>query len=627
MRKALVACCFALILSVGAWAQEPAAPAAEQAEQTPAQTQAAPEPQTESEQPAPEQQPPAEAQPSEQPQPSEDAQPPEEAQPTQEVEEERPPITAIEVRGNDHISSETISEALTARVGQDYSEALAAEQEQAVRDLGWFYDVDVSAEPTDQGVRLVVNVVENPVINDIVIEGNTVYSAEELIALMESEPGQVSNNRTIIRDLRAIQDKYDDAGYIFARVMDVTTEEETGNLVITLVEGEVEEVRVAGNDKTRTYVITRGMRTKPGDILNAGRLRRDLDRLINMEIFQDVSAQPTVGSAPGKVVVTVNVVEKKTGLAAAGVGYSSVQKLVGFVDLAEGNLKGTAQKITLRAEFGGRESYELGYMDPWIAEPATSLRVGLYNKLILREAFTGTEGFLYDERRTGGNVTWSRPLGASETTRMYATLRADSVSVQQTEDLLLPEVIALQREADVRSLGLTLRNDTRNIIANPTQGGLNSVSAEFAGLLGGVSFNKFGADLRRYLRAGGKRIVAVRLLLGLTTGSPPFLEQYLIGGGETLRGYRNDRFPGTRMAVLNTELRIPFQEHLAGVLFVDIGDAWGGAFARDLGDTSFKAHIGYGIGARIITPIGPIRIDYGIGSEGQETHFSVGHAF
>jgi len=647
MGKALAACCLVFGLCVAAWAQEPApapqAPPASEAQPAPApaeQPQPAPQPAPPATEqpaqpapqpaPAPAEQPattPSAPAPAEQPQPAAQPQPAPAEEPKEEA-KPGPPITAIEVRDNEHISADTITAALTARVGEPYSDAVAAEQEKVVRDLGWFYDVRVTTEPTEQGVRMVISVVENPGIKGIVIEGNTVYSDEQLIAVMQSKPGQVSNNKTIVEDLKAIRDKYHSAGYIFTQIVDVATDAKTGNLVITLAEGQVEEVRVTGNHKTRNYVVTRQMRTKPGDILNAERLRRDLDRLINLEIFQDVSAQPTVGSAPGKVAVNVNVAEKKTGLAAAGVGYSSVQKLVGFVDVAEANLRGTGQKLTLRTEFGGRKSYELGYFNPWIAAPATSLQVGLYNKLILREAFTAAnQGFLYDEKRTGGNLTWSRPLGASETTRLYGTLRADSVSVRPTENVVLPDIIALQRGEDVRSLGLTLRNDTRNIIANPTQGGLNSLSIESAGWLGGARFNKLGIDVRRYLRAGGKRVFATRLLLGLTTGTPPFLEQYLIGGGETLRGYRNDRFPGKRMAVLNSELRIPIQQNIAGVLFADVGDAWAGPFARDLGDTSFKAHVGYGVGVRIVTPIGPIRVDYGIGSEGQETHFSVGHAF
>jgi outer membrane protein insertion porin family len=535
------------------------------------------------------------------------------------------------VRGNQHIPTDDIMKAITAKVGEPFTAALAQEQAQKVRALGWFYDVDLTSEPTAQGVQMNVTVVENPVIKGIVIEGNTVYTADQLKAVMQTRPGQVANNDIIRSDLMALQNKYANAGYIFMRITDITTDAKTGNLVITLVEGQVEEVRITGNRKTKRYVVLREMRTRPGGILNADRLRRDLDRLVNLEIFEDVSAQPTVGTAPGKVIVNINVKERKTGLASAGVAYSSVQKFVGFVDYAEANLRGTGQKVSARAEFGGRQSYELGYFAPWIAAPATSMQLNVYARRILREAFTTTnQAFLYDEKRTGGNVTFSRPLGASETTRVYGTLRVDSVSVLQEENQApLPAIIALQRGEQVRSIGFTVRNDTRNIIANPTHGGVNAFSMEFAGLLlGGANFTKFGLDVRRYFHAtGGKRIFAMRFLAGTTTGDPPFLEQYLIGGGETLRGFRNDRFPGEHMLLLNNELRIPLQQSFALVVFADVGDAWGGIFARDLGDTTFKPHLGYGLGVRVVTPIGPIRIDYGISNEGQETHFSVGHAF
>jgi outer membrane protein insertion porin family len=310
-------------------------------------------------------------------------------------------------------------------------------------------------------------------------------------------------------------------------------------------------------------------------------------------------------------------------------GYSSVQNLVGFVDVTESNLKGTAQLVNVRAEFGGLSSYELGYFNPWIRSDRTSLRVGLYNKRILREAFTGDESFLYDEKRSGGNVTVSRPL--SQVTRLYTSLRIDDISAVKAEDTTeLPVDVALLQSAKVRSVGVTVVNDTRDLIANPSRGAMNSLAAEQAGIAGGARFGKFGTDFRRYFRAGApNRIFATRLMLGVTTGSPPFLEQFLVGGGETLRGYRNDRFPGRNMVLLNLEYRFPVsvKSRLIGVVFTDAGDAWSGSFAEQFGDKDFKAHVGYGVGIRVVTPIGPLRLDYGIGSEGAETHFSVGHVF
>ena len=122
------------------------------------------------------------------------------------------------------------------------------------------------------------------------------------------------------------------------------------------------------------------------------------------------------------------------------------------------------------------------------------------------------------------------------------------------------------------------------------------------------------------------------MLVGLVSGEAPYLEQFLVGGSETLRGYRTDRFVGTRMGILNTEYRMPIGENLLGILFVDVGDAWAGSVAsdpafEDVAHDSFTAHFGYGVGVRVKTPIGPLRLDLGFSEEGTETHFGVRNTF
>ena len=129
----------------------------------------------------------------------------------------------------------------------------------------------------------------------------------------------------------------------------------------------------------------------------------------------------------------------------------------------------------------------------------------------------------------------------------------------------------------------------------------------------------------------------------------PFFEQYFLGGAETLRGYQEDRFWGKSMLLANVEYRVPVAPSLKGVVFVDAGDAWGAArifrdpndpIIIDTNDTAlrnlltelpqhegFEASVGYGLGIRVITPIGPLRLDYGFGNEGSRAHFSIGHVF
>jgi len=167
-------------------------------------------------------------------------------------------------------------------------------------------------------------------------------------------------------------------------------------------------------------------------------------------------------------------------------------------------------------------------------------------------------------------------------------------------------------------------------VFNPRSGAYHRVSLEFAGLFGGSDFNKYQIDNRRYLKVGKRSTLAIRLLAGTTTGDAPYLEQFLIGGPDSLRGFRVDRFAGSRMAILNAEYRFPLSSNLIGVTFVDVGDAWGGPIASDpffRGDPSFTAHVGYGVGVRVQTPVGPLRLDLGFSEEGTETHFGISHMF
>jgi len=568
-------------------------------------------------------------------------------------------IVDIKVVGNDRITTQAIITATGLTVGSPLSESALQEAKEAIESMGFFQPgVTVGTESVEGGVRVIFTVVENPVVKQIKITGNTVYPTDKLLSMMRTSVGSVLNTNTLNQDFSAIEKLYDDDGYVAFISDEYGIDPETGVLTIPIVEATVESIRITGNKKTKDYVILRELSLKPGDVYNKNKLSSDIRRIFDLGIFEyeGTRAVPEAGSTPGKVIITLNVQERKTGELSLGLGYSNRTKLVGQAKLTESNFRGRGQTVNLLWEQTGDRgsSYEVGFFEPWLDKKHTSLGINLYNKLQFRFASSFSAGLEtdssdYNERHKGGNITLSRPFGLEN--RAYVTFRSESVS-SNIENLTSP----ITSSGTVNSGTLRFTHDTRDMITDPYDGGYNSYAielgtADFTALTReneSTFFTKSSIDLRRYFSKGGARVdpteqrrrLALRLTAGTVTGNVPFFEQFFVGGAESLRGYREERFWGKNMLLLSAEYRIPMGQSLTGVLFTDYGDAWGAPaefrvkegtneylISEFTQHESFSPSLGYGLGIRVLTPIGPIRLDYGFGSEGSRAHFSIGHAF
>jgi outer membrane protein insertion porin family len=553
----------------------------------------------------------------------------------------QPVVKEITFQGIAHLDAPTVDSLkgkLKSQVGQPLSPETVTADKEMLTESGWFFRVDSRTEPVEGGVRLVFVVVENPVITAIDFIGNTAISDADLQKEIASKPGTVLNRAVVRVDAtEKIRGAYVRQGYTLVEVTDINITRE-GKLEFTIFEPKIGEIRIEGNKKTRDYVVRRELEFKPGDLYNEKVIRRSLRNLEGLNIFQEVTAAPEPGDQPGTLIVVVRVTERRTGLASVGIGHSNIQGLIGFVDVADTNLFGSGQRLSARVQFGADSSYTLSYTNPYIDSRRTSFTANLYDRTILRQAVQLNTTYLYNEDRNGFNFTFGRPTGLN--TRTYVTLRNDRVRAKPEDNNPVPAV--LLQGADVRSVALSQVRDTRDSFLNPSAGLYTSIGAEYAGF-GGADFQKFTGEGRTYRivrqrvlsdkeKKAGKQampwVFASRLSAGATAGSPPFLDQFLVGGADTLRGFKEDRFPGESMVLLNNELRVPITDALQVVGFFDAGDAWRGDFAQQFGDGNLKLHYGYGAGIRIQTPIGPLRLDYGLNAEGgHEFHFGVGPTY
>jgi outer membrane protein insertion porin family len=524
---------------------------------------------------------------------------------------------------------------LTPLIDQPVTEGQVAELEATLQALGWFRRVEVTTETVNGGVRLLVALAVNPVVQQMEFEGNTVLSDETLREVVQTQPGEILNLNRVREDALAIQEAYADQGYTLVEVTDLNVTPE-GTLEFIITEPTISEIRIQGNERTEADVIFRALEVEVGDVYNVNDIRQSLTNLQRLGVFDEVTAVPEPGAVPGSVLLVINVRERRTGFVAFGGTYSDVGGFSGYVDFSEANLFGEAQRVSLRVQFGAREVYQLSYFNPWIASDGTNLLVNVYDREDLHQAEFGGEIFDYVEERTGGNITVGRPI--SPVTTLYGTLRIDSLSARPEEGETVPAIIL--QSADVRSLGLSAIRDTRINLGFPVRGSYSAARVEQAGILGGENFSKLSGEVSRYWPVRRARpveegrepglpwVLASRLLAGTSFNAPPLLDQFFLGGADNLRGFPEDRFPGENIVVLNTELRVPVTESLYGVAFVDIGDAWGGVFAEQFGDPNFELHLGYGLGVRVQTAIGQLRLDYGISDDGDnEFHFGIGPTF
>ena len=584
-----------------------------------------------------------------------------------------PIISEIIVVGNKTLSKTYIINASGHNVGDPCNADVLTDMRTRLFATGYFgghsvHEEDAvrvtSLEKEKGKCQVTIEVDENFTITGIQLTGTGPIKPDDVLPLLHLKPGGAYNDKQFYLDALDIVELYRKKGYI-ATLQDATPDEK-GVLNVTVVVTRVAEIKIVGNHKTRRNIILRVMNTKINDYLNVSTLDRDRINLINLDLFEPGGVNPSdYPLGVGRVGITINVVEKRTGTVTAGVGYSNRAQLIGFAEIVETNFRGMGESINLRGEVGGaagRPSIETGFTEPYLDRKRTALNVQLYDKTVYRFsnnlsnsiATQSTSGSSrYNEQRIGSTITVSRPF--QQTFRGALSFRGEDV---QTDPLdLSVQNAQIIQQGPIFVVGGSLIHNNRDIDLDPVSGGFQTLNLQtgyanlssprtftgivIPGVTGSVNFSKAYLEARQYFSLSGPRrrdkpdqsktTIATRFQLGSSVGTLPFFEQFFVGGGENLRGYRDDRFWGSNLFLASAEFRQPVAKQLKFVVFGDVGDAWGGdynnvsipGFTQD----GFHPHLGVGVGIRVNTPIGPLRLDYGIGDEGGRTHFSIGPTF
>ncbi len=516
------------------------------------------------------------------------------------------------------------------------------ERVRALYDENGFSDVEVSTQletmpnSTDIVLRVLIKEGKKYLVGDIALSGNSVLKTDEIVKALKMSNGKPFSRRGLRLDVSNIQDLYFEKGYLSAQIRSESLYNEGTDkvdLTYTITENDltyVDKVRVQGNVKTKDIVIRRELRAYPGESFSGAKLKRSKERLYNLGFFEDVRFETEPGTAPNTRDLVVSVKEAKTGEFSFGGGYSSIDSIIGFVQVRQKNFDwqnhktwtGAGQDFSVRFEGGAvRTNAELSFTEPYVFGLPYSFGFDVYRKEINS---SGSAGYLFDETKTGFDLRLGKEF--SEYDKGLLMYKLEEVKISSIPDNSSQALRDELGKNTTSSLALTLTHDTRDNIYNPTTGVLVSGTGEIAGgpLGGDKDFGKLYGVASTYFKNFGENVLELKARAGVAdayddTPRVPIYERYFIGGANTIRGYRerrlgprdpgnNDPVGGNAYWVGNIEETFPiYPDLIKGAVFFDIG-----SLSEDISDfgsgTTFK---GTGFGVRIKTPIGPVKLDMG----------------
>ncbi|HSB20189.1 MAG TPA: outer membrane protein assembly factor BamA [Anaeromyxobacteraceae bacterium] len=514
----------------------------------------------------------------------------------------------------------------------------------------------VSLSPDKRFLYATIRVEEGEryTIGKIDYAGDLLYPQRRLEELTHSRSGEIFSRSKVGKDLFAIADLYKDDGYAYAnvnpltnldpkkRIIDLTYEVQPGQKV------RFERIEVVGNLKTREKVIRRELRFYEGELYSQTAINVSKARVNALGFFEKVEITTSKGSADDKMVARVEVKERSTGTFQLGAGFSSYENFILTGQISQNNFFGWGTTLSLQVQWSSiRQLGQIQYVDPYFLDTRWTFAFDLYAQEGLYTTFT--------RRAMGGSLTWGYELVGLEDwwafarkledVRLFATYTNEYIRVTPSGvDVPLANRF---RSGTTSALRLSLQVDRRDNRLFPTAGYYGSVSAEVAppvlapeGLFGANVnlFTRYTADFRYYKPLWLGLVARFRVSGGLIDAwdaahPVPISELYYLGGINSIRGYRifsiapQERIGcafdprtstcltptgGNKQLVANAELELPIADKVGirAVVFFDAGNAFAPGQWHDPA-VPFSLYKSWGFGLRWISPLGPLRFEWG----------------
>lgn len=504
-------------------------------------------------------------------------------------------------------------------------------------------------------MNIIVVVDEGPLyrVGKISLVGYKATTEQRLRLFMKVKEGAIYSPKAIKDDAKAIADGYGAGGYVDLSVRTESAPARGGVIDLTyhLEEGQrsfVQRITITGNTRTKDKVLRREILISPGDVYNTVRVESSKKRLENLGYFSKVDTFPVDTDVGGRKDLDVEVEEKRTGSLNFGAGFSTIDSLVAFVELTQGNFDlfnwpqftGGGQKFRLRLQAGTqRRDFELALTEPWFLDKPISLGGSVF----YHEANYFSS--VYDQRNYGLSVEVRKGLMPF----LYAifSYRLEHISILNLSADATPELRAETGATTKSQDTLSFVYDRRDSSLLTRTGERISYTTYVAGGPLGGNERIYGFDLEasKYFHFKWDTILVINAeVAGVDTwgvGKEPvkIFDKLFLGGANNLRGFNfrdvgpkdahGEPLGGQSLARATIEYTFPIIEKARGALFYDTGFVNSGAY--QYGFNNIASDVGFGI--RLDLPVGPLRIDYGFPLQragnkgGGQFNFNVGYQF
>ncbi|MCD6430632.1 MAG: outer membrane protein assembly factor BamA [Deltaproteobacteria bacterium] len=465
---------------------------------------------------------------------------------------------------------------------------------------------------------------------------------DNLLKILKGKSGKTFSNLDLQSDIETLSTFFADRGHAYVDIdprTSIDPEKREIDVSYYITRGTkflFGRINIGGNTKTRDKVIRRELRFSEGDLFNGSALKRSRERINNTQFFSEADIQ-TIQNDDETIDVNVKVVEGSTGAFSIGLGYSTVDSIIGIANISQKNWLGKGLNVTFNVELSGyRQFYNIGLTDPYFLDMNMSSGINIYNEEYEYDA--------YYTSQQGIRFSIGKPI--NEYTSWSAGYRWEKVEIFNISSTASDYILDEEGTTTTSQVYVSLSRDKRDNYLFPTRGYKVKGTVVFAGGPLGFDNDFYKVILEGHKFYPFKWSSAFHLWGRLSYADGyggqdlPLYERFWVGGLKTVRGFEfgeagpedenGDVIGGTKELILSAEWIFPLIKNmgLKGVIFYDAGKAF-----DDDENLSFDLRHSVGFGVRWKSPMGPLRIEWGFNlspeddEESSVWDFSVGTFF